>query len=165
MTSTSEWMTQITWTQRPYKSLIPTLQMCAGNCRDSAGVFYNICRENPVMYTDFPFNPCNPVNITGFSLQILQKPPRRVPVNTCKHLQCTWIGHKTKQASLTKLFPVYQNKHWTVKRSFHWPIVKPYYIEDCRIFGVRSFKKLNCIFFSIVYLQIMEVRRRRCLFL
>ena len=47
-----------------------TLQMFAGNCRDSAGVFCNICRENPVIYTDFP---CNPVNITGFSLQILQK--------------------------------------------------------------------------------------------
>ena len=68
-----------------------TLQMFAGNCRDSAGVFCNICRENPVIYTDFPCNPCNPVNITGFSLQILQKTPCRVPAIPCKHLQCTYI--------------------------------------------------------------------------
>ena len=31
------------------------------------------------IYTDFPCNPCNPVNITGFSLHILQKTPCRVP--------------------------------------------------------------------------------------
>ena len=34
-------------------------------------------------------NTLQTVNITGFSLQILQKPPRGVPVNPCKHLQCT----------------------------------------------------------------------------
>ena len=28
------------------------------------------------------------VDITGYSLQILQKKTRRVPVNPCKHLQC-----------------------------------------------------------------------------
>ena len=66
--------------------------MFAGNCRDSAGVFYNICRENPVMYTDVPCKFCKSVNITGFSLQILQKTPRRVPAIPCKHLQCSWIS-------------------------------------------------------------------------
>ena len=33
-------------------------------------------------------NPCNPVNITGFSLQILQKTPCRVPAIPCKYLLC-----------------------------------------------------------------------------
>ena len=36
-----------------------TLQMFAGNCRDSAGVFCNICRENPVIFTGFSCNFCN----------------------------------------------------------------------------------------------------------
>ena len=59
-----------------------TLQMFAGIYRDSAGVFCNIYRENPVIFTGFPCNiyrlqklQGKPVNITGFSLQILQKTP------------------------------------------------------------------------------------------
>ena len=59
-----------------------TLQMFAGVYRDSTGVFCNICRENPVIFTDFPCNiyrlqklQGKSVNITGFSLQILQKTP------------------------------------------------------------------------------------------
>ena len=59
-----------------------TLQMFAGIYRDSAGVFCNICRENLVIFTDFPCNiyrlqklQRNSVNITGFSLQIFQKTP------------------------------------------------------------------------------------------
>ena len=35
---------------------LSTMQMFAGNCRDSARVFCNKCRENPVIYTDFPCN-------------------------------------------------------------------------------------------------------------
>ena len=34
-----------------------TLQMFTGIYRDSAGVFCNICREKPVIFTDFPCNP------------------------------------------------------------------------------------------------------------
>ena len=59
-----------------------TLQMFAGIYRDSAGVFCNICRENPVIFTDFPCNIYRLqklqgkfVNITRLSLQILQKTP------------------------------------------------------------------------------------------
>ena len=59
---------------------VGTLQIFAGIYRDSVGVFCNICRENPVIFTDFPCNPYRlqelqgkPVDITGFSLQILQK--------------------------------------------------------------------------------------------
>ena len=36
-----------------------TLQMFAGIYRDPAGVFCNICRENPVIFTDFRCNFCN----------------------------------------------------------------------------------------------------------
>ena len=35
------------------------LQMFAGIYKDSAGVFCNICRENPVIFTGFPCNFCN----------------------------------------------------------------------------------------------------------
>jgi len=56
--------------------------MFAGIYRDSAGVYCNICRENPVIFTDFSCNPYRlqeleekSVNITSFSLQILQKTP------------------------------------------------------------------------------------------
>ena len=35
-----------------------TLQMFAGIYRDSAVVFCNICRENPVIFTGFPCNIC-----------------------------------------------------------------------------------------------------------
>jgi hypothetical protein len=63
--------------------------MFAGNCRDSAGVFCNICREKPVIFTDFP---CNPPAICkyyrGFPADIAES-PRRVPVNPCKNLQCS----------------------------------------------------------------------------
>ena len=59
-----------------------TLQMFAGMYKDPAGVFCNICRENPVIFTYFPCNiyrlqelQGKSVNITGFSLQILQKTP------------------------------------------------------------------------------------------
>ena len=88
-----------------------TLQMFAGNCRDSAGVFCNICRENPVIYTDFPCNPCNPVNITGFSLQILQKTPCRVPAIPCKYLLCICSKLLLTQTSW---------KTWQVKAHIFW---------------------------------------------
>ena len=82
-------------------SILYATQTCTANvCRDSAGGFCDICRENPVIYTYFPYNPCNPVNITGFSLQILQKTPCRVPAIPCKYLQCA--VYKTKLPSLNR---------------------------------------------------------------
>ena len=42
-----------------WKLQLSTLQMFAGIYRDSAGVFCNICRENPVIFTGFPCNFCN----------------------------------------------------------------------------------------------------------
>ena len=55
----------------------PTLQMFAGIYRDSAGVFCNICRENPVIFTDFPCRYC-----------------RNPPQSPCKSLQTfeVWIS-------------------------------------------------------------------------
>ena len=48
------------------------LQGIAGTLR---GVFCNICRENPVIFTDLQNLQGKSVYITGFSLQILQKTP------------------------------------------------------------------------------------------
>ena len=51
------------------------------------------------------------------------------------------ICPKTKSAThcFTELFWIYQNKYWTMGhgRSFRWPIVTPYYIEDCRISRIQ----------------------------
>ena len=51
---------------------ISTLQMFAGIYRDSAGVFCNICRENPVVFTD-----CReiPADIAGFPCRYCRKTP------------------------------------------------------------------------------------------
>jgi hypothetical protein len=65
-----------------------TLQMFTGIYRDSAGVFCNICRENPLIFTDFPCNsPAICKYYRVFPADIAKK-KRRVPVNPCKHLQC-----------------------------------------------------------------------------
>jgi hypothetical protein len=65
---------------------LPTLQMFTGIYRDSAGVFLHYLQGKPCNIYRFSMQS---VNITGFSLQILQKNPCRVPVNPCKHLQCS----------------------------------------------------------------------------
>ena len=78
------------------------------------GGFCNICRENPVIFTDcreiagkifkyyrvFPadivknlYFPCKGLKCTYSRRsrrcgRYCRKPPRRVPVNPCKHLQC-----------------------------------------------------------------------------
>ena len=60
--------------------------MFTGIYRDSAGVFCNICRENPVIFTDLQNLQGKSVYITGFSLQILQKNPAeslQFPANIC----------------------------------------------------------------------------------
>ena len=65
--------------------------MFTGIYRDSVGVFCNICRENPVIFTDFPCNPpaiCKYYRV--FPADIAEN-PHRVPVNPCKHLQCTLL--------------------------------------------------------------------------
>ena len=69
-----------------------TLQMFAGNCRDSAGGFCNICRENHVIYVyRFFLQFLQSCKYCRVSLQILQKTPCRVPAIPCKHLQCSYL--------------------------------------------------------------------------
>ena len=70
--------------------------MFTGIYRDSAGVFCNICRENPIIFTDFPCNPpaiCKYYRV--FPADIAEN-PCRVPVNPCKHLQCRCRGNPPK---------------------------------------------------------------------
>ena len=62
------------------------LQGIAGTLR---GVFCNICRENPVIFTDLQNLQGKSVHITGFSLQIFQKTPAeslQFPANICSVL-------------------------------------------------------------------------------
>ena len=57
--------------------------MFTGIYRDSAGFFYNICRENPVIFTDFPCNlPAICKYYRVFSADIAEKPIKD-PVNIC----------------------------------------------------------------------------------
>ena len=51
------------------------------------------------------------------------------------------------------LFPIYQNNIWTIRQSYHRPIVPPYYIEDFRISG-QIFHMLCGLFFSVSYFMI-----------
>ena len=69
--------------------------MLAGNCKDSAGVFCNICRENPVIFTDFP---CNSLAICKYDMVFpadIVENPRRVPAIPCKHLRCRALQQHT----------------------------------------------------------------------
>ena len=63
------------------------------------------------------------------------------------------VMNSLKCLCLTELFPIYQNKHWTIRQQDNnsfWPMVPLYYIEDCRILlsmtltsSVGSFLKPN----------------------
>ena len=72
------------WTWVSITKWQSTLQMFTGIYRDSAGVFCNICREKPVIFTD-----CReiPADIAGFPCRYCRKNLNH-PVNPCKHLQC-----------------------------------------------------------------------------
>ena len=84
------WETRGMWyTANVYRDL---QGLCRGFLQYLQGKPCNIYRficNPPAICKFFPAIPLQSVNITGFSLQILQKTPRRVPVNPCKHLQCT----------------------------------------------------------------------------
>ena len=62
------------------------VQMFAGNCRDSAGGFLQYLQGKPCNIYRFTEFAGKSVYNTGFSLQILQKIPCRVPAIPCKHL-------------------------------------------------------------------------------
>ena len=69
-----------------------------------------------------------------------------------------YISFKAKSLShcLTELFPIYQNKHWTIRRSFRRTIVPLYYIEDYRISRfVWVFEILNIQIF-VYYVQMRQ---------
>ena len=68
--------------QTKSSSTVTTLQMFAGIYRDSAGVFCNIWRVNPVIITDFPCNSCNLI-LQDFLCRYCRKPPQ----SPCKSLQ------------------------------------------------------------------------------
>ena len=53
------------------------------------GVVCNICRENPVIFTDCRGIAGKICKYYRVFLANIAENPRRVPVNTCKHLQCT----------------------------------------------------------------------------
>ena len=59
--------------------------MFTGNYRVIRGGFLQYLQGKPATSAGISLQS---VNITGFSLQILQKKPLNHPVNSCKHLQC-----------------------------------------------------------------------------
>ena len=68
---------------------VGTLQMFAGNCRDSAGGFLQYLQGKCVIFTGLQGLQGKFVYITGFSLQILQSP--------CNSLQTFAVKHKSQR--------------------------------------------------------------------